>query len=123
MIAALAKLSKPIINFGWHRSSRRPMKAPVITPGKSKQRMTRPTAAPDPVNCNTNQSNAMIVNWSPRYETLSPNQSRWKAGWRNGAITHDVLVFHMLSPGDVGSIDPAIETDLYDQRYRVRRVS
>src|ERR1700730_4246199 len=49
--------------------------------------MTRPTAAPEPVNCSTNQSKAMMVNWSPRYEILSPSQSRWNAGWRNGAPT------------------------------------
>jgi hypothetical protein len=47
--------------------------------------MTRPTAAPEPVNCSTNHSKAMMVNWSPRYEMLSPSQSRWKAGSRNGA--------------------------------------
>jgi hypothetical protein len=55
--------------------------------GRSKQRMTRPTAAPKPVNCSTNQSKAMMVNWSPRYEMLSPSRSRWNAGWRNGAPT------------------------------------
>ncbi len=55
------------------------------TPGRAKQRMTRPTAAPEPVNCSTNQSKAMTVNWSPRYEMLSPSQSRWNAGWRNGS--------------------------------------
>jgi hypothetical protein len=49
--------------------------------------MTRPTAAPEPVNCSTNQSKAMMVNWSPRYEMLSPSQSRWNAGSRNGAPT------------------------------------
>ncbi len=42
--------------------------------------MTRPTAGPEPVNCNTNQSKTMMVNWSPRYKMLSPSQSRWNAG-------------------------------------------
>ncbi len=50
-------------------------------------RMTRPTAAPEPVNCSTNQSKAMMVNWSLRYEMLRPSQSRRNAGWRNGAPT------------------------------------
>jgi len=49
--------------------------------------MTRPTAAPEPVDCRTNQSKAMMVNWSPRYEMLRPSQSRWNAGWCNGAPT------------------------------------
>ena len=53
--------------------------------GEVEARMTRPTAAPEPVNCSTNHSKAMMVNWSPRYEMLSPSQSRWKAGSRNGA--------------------------------------
>ena len=53
--------------------------------------MTRPTAPPEPVNCSTNQSRAMMVNWSPRYEMLSPSQSRWNAGWRNGAPRTAVL--------------------------------
>jgi len=66
---------------------RRPRIAPVTTPGRSKQRMTRPTAAPEPVNYCTNQSKAMMVNWSPRYEMHSPSQSRWIAGWPNGAPT------------------------------------
>jgi hypothetical protein len=56
--------------------------------------MTRPTAGPEPVNCNTNQSKTMMVNWSPRYKMLSPSQSRWNAGWRNGAIT---FYFYVLS--------------------------
>src|SRR5215831_3538237 len=87
MITARAKLSMPITSRGWRRSSSRPRIAPVTTPGRSKQRMTRPTAAPEPVNCSTNQSKAMMVNWSPRYEILSPSQSRWNAGSRNGAPT------------------------------------
>ena len=49
--------------------------------------MTRPTAGPEPVNCNTNQSKTMMVNWSPRYEMLSPSQSRRNAGWHYGAPT------------------------------------
>ena len=62
--------------------------------------MTRPTAGPEPVNCNTNQSKTMMVNWSPRYEMLSPSQSRWNAGWRNGAPTAVVFItfyFYVLS--------------------------
>jgi hypothetical protein len=42
-----------------------------------------PTETPEPVNCSKNQSKAMMVNWSPRYEMLSPSQSHWNAGWRN----------------------------------------
>jgi hypothetical protein len=45
--------------------------------------MTRPTAAPEPLNCSTNQSKAMMMNWSPRYEMLSPAKA---AGTRYGAM-------------------------------------
>src|SRR5215472_10062982 len=77
--------------------------------------MTRPTAAPEPVNCSTNQSRAMRVNWSPRYEMLSPSQSRWNAGWRKGAPTAAVLSLRRLSAHYAG-IAPCC-----DPRAPVRR--
>src|SRR5579859_4971753 len=64
------------------------MIAPVTTPGRSKHRMTRPTAAPEPVNCSTNQSKAMMVNWSPRYDRGQPQpepHERGIAQWRSRA--------------------------------------
>ncbi len=62
--------------------------------------MTRPTAAPEPVNCSTNQSKAMMVNWSPRYEMLSPSQSRWNAGWPQWSASSSRFItfyFYVLS--------------------------
>jgi hypothetical protein len=59
--------------------------------------VTRPTAAPQPVNCSTNQSKAMMVNWSPRYEMLSLSQSRLNAGRRNGALTATVRAMSRCS--------------------------
>src|SRR5262249_39051597 len=99
--------------------SRRPSIAPVRTPGRPRQRMTVPTAAPEPVNCSTNQSKAMMVNWSPRYEMLNPSQSRWNAGCRNGfasskccIIQWTIKLFRRYTKPRAVSTDCGSECDL-----------
>jgi hypothetical protein len=42
-----------------------------------------PIATPEPVHYNTNQTRAMMVNWSPSREMTNPSHNRLNAGrWR-----------------------------------------